>query len=60
MFGHVERMDEYRMTRRVLMAEVSAERVRGRPRIGWMNGVKATLIPQQRNDGGSCATMHER
>ena len=28
-FGHVERMDEYRMASRVLMAEVSGERVRG-------------------------------
>ena len=26
-FGHVERMDEYRTTRRVLMAKVSGERV---------------------------------
>ena len=26
-FGHVGRMDEYRMARRVLMAEVSGERV---------------------------------
>ena len=33
-FGHVERMDEYRMVTRVLMAEVS---VRGRPRLGWMD-----------------------
>ena len=39
-FGHVERMDEYRMDRRVLMAEVSGGRVRGRPRLSWMNGVK--------------------
>ena len=30
--GHVERMDDYRMARRVLMAEVSGGRVRGRPR----------------------------
>ena len=29
-FGHVERMDDYRMARRVLMAEVSGRRVRGR------------------------------
>ena len=35
-FGHVERTDEYRMARRVLMAEVSGRRVRGRPRLGWM------------------------
>ena len=42
-FGHVERMDEYRMARRVLMAEVSRGRVRGRPRLGWMDGVKVAL-----------------
>ena len=32
-FGHVERMDEYRMARRMLMAEVRGGRVRGRPRL---------------------------
>ena len=42
-FGHVERMDEYSMTRMVLMAEVSGGRVRGRPRLGWMDGVKVAL-----------------
>ena len=42
-FGHVERMDEYRMARRMLMAEVSGRRVRGRPRLGWMDGVKVAL-----------------
>ena len=42
-FGHVERMDEYRMARRVLMAEVSGGRVRGIPRLGWMDGVKVAL-----------------
>ena len=31
------------MTRRVLMAEVSGGRVRGRPRLGWMDGVKVDL-----------------
>ena len=36
-------MDEYRMARRVLMAEVSGVRVRGRPRVGWMDGVKVAL-----------------
>ena len=39
-FGHVERMDDNRMARRVLMAKVSGGRVRGRPRLGWMDGVK--------------------
>ena len=36
-------MDEYRMARKVLMAEVSGGRVRGRPRLGWMDGVKMAL-----------------
>ena len=42
-FGHLERMDEYRMVRRVLRAEVSGGRVRGRPRLGWMDGMKVAL-----------------
>ena len=42
-FGHLEGMDEYRMTRRVLKAEVSKRRVRCRPRLGWMDGVKVAL-----------------
>ena len=42
-FGDVERMDEYRMARGVLMAEVSGGRVRRRPRLGWMDGVKLAL-----------------
>ena len=35
--------DEYRMARRVLMAEISGGRVRGRPRLGWMDSVKVAL-----------------
>ena len=42
-FGHVERMDDYSMARRVLMAKVSGGRVRGRLRLGWMDGVKVAL-----------------
>ena len=51
-------MDDYRIARRVLMAEVSGGRVRRRPRLGWMDGVKVAL--GNRNDGGGCATMCER
>ena len=43
-FGHVELMDLYRMARRVLMAEVCGGRVRGRSRLGWMDGVKMALF----------------
>ena len=45
-FGHVERMDEHRIAKRVLMAELSEGRVRGGlgpPREGGLG--------QQRNDG---------
>ena len=31
------------MARRVSMAEVSGGEVRGRPRLGWMDGVKVAL-----------------
>ena len=31
------------MTRRVLMAEVNGKLVSGRPREGWMDGVKVAL-----------------
>ena len=40
---HVERMDDCRMARRVLIAKVSGGRVRGTPRLGWMDGVKVAL-----------------
>ena len=36
-------MDDYRMARRVLMVEVRRERVRGRPRLSWMDGMNVAL-----------------
>ena len=58
-FGHVERMDDYRLARRVLMAEVSGgtgTRVTKVRLDGWCEGG----LRQQRNDGGGCATMCKR
>ena len=43
-FGHVKRMDQYRMARRVLVAEVRGGRIRGRPRLGWMDDVKVAMV----------------
>ena len=43
-FGHVQRMDEYHVARRVLMADVILGRVRGRPRLSWMDCVKKALL----------------
>ena len=42
-FRHVERMDEYRLARRVMVAEVSGGLVQGRPRLGWMDGVMVAV-----------------
>ena len=42
-FTHVERMDQHRMARRVMMAEVSGGWAQERPRLGWMDGVKVAL-----------------
>ena len=39
-FGHVERMEENRMVKRVMEAEVGGRRPRGRPKFGWMDGVR--------------------
>ena len=41
--GHVERMEEIHMARRVLEAEVSGGLVRGGPRVGWIDGLKVAL-----------------
>ena len=43
-FGHVERMDEYCIVRRLLIADVSGWRVRYRPRLGWTDGVTVALV----------------
>ena len=51
-FGYVEKMDDYRMASRMMMAEVSVGLVRGRLRLGWMDGVKVCGLWQQRNDSG--------
>ena len=47
-FGHVERMNECRMACNVLMG---GGRVRGRPRLGWMDWCEGDLL-QQSNEGG--------
>ena len=39
----MDRIDEGRLARRVMKAEVNGGRGRGRPRYGWMEGVKVAL-----------------
>ena len=56
-FGHVERMDEYRMARRVLMAEIEGRCTRETEvRLnGWCEGG----LGLQKNDGGGCASIRK-
>ena len=42
-FGHVERMDGERMAKRIYDSGVEGGRGRGRPIMGWMEGVKKAL-----------------
>ena len=42
-FGHVERMDNECLLKRVMNASVNGRGARGRPRLGWMDGVKRAL-----------------
>merc|ERR1712002_1280818 len=42
-FGHVERMGNERLVKRVYDSEVRGVRRMGRPRKSWMNGVNETL-----------------
>ena len=35
-FGHVERMDNERLLKKVMNAKVDGRSTRGRPRFGWM------------------------
>ena len=42
-FGHVERMDNERLLKKVMSAKVDGRSARGKPRFGWMDGVKSAL-----------------
>ena len=42
-FGHVERMEDDRLAKKVHESEMQGPRCRGRPRKGWMDGVKEVL-----------------
>ena len=42
-YGHVKRMNEERLVKRVWTAEARGKRPRGRPEKRWMDGVKKAL-----------------
>ena len=42
-YGHIERMDDNRLTKRIYKANARGVRVRGRPKMAWMDGVKRAV-----------------
>ena len=42
-YGHMERMNDGRMTKRVMNSEAEGTRSRGRPKLEWMDGVTRSL-----------------
>ena len=42
-FGHVERMDNELVLKKVINEKVDGRSARGRPRFGWVDGVKGAL-----------------
>ena len=48
------------MARRVLMAEVSGGRVRGIPRLGWMDGVKVAVGNREMTVEAECQCGKDR
>ena len=42
-FGHMERMDDDRLVKRIVKSEVQGARPRGRPTLGWKDSVKRAL-----------------
>ena len=42
-FGCVERMDEECVAKKGMISNVEGNRCRGRPRVGWMDGVRMAL-----------------
>ncbi len=50
-FGHMERMEEGKMTRRVYMSETEGGNVRGRPPVKWRDRVQEYV--RERGEGSS-------
>ncbi len=48
-FGHMERMEEDKMTRRVYMSETEGRNVRGRPPVKWRDRVQEYV--RERGEG---------
>ena len=59
-FGHVERMGDERMAKRVYESDVRGVRRRGRPRKCWMDGVKEVLARKGLNIQEAKVSIQDR
>ena len=59
-FGHVERMGDERMAKRVYKSAVRSARRRGRPRKCWMDGVKEVLTRKGLNIQEAKVSVQDR
>ena len=59
-FGHVERMGDERMAKRVYESDVRGVRRRGRPRKCWMDGVKEVLARKGLNIQEAKVSVQDR
>ena len=59
-FGHVERMDEERLMRRVYQSDGEGTKRRGRPRKGWLDGVLNVLNEKVLNIQRARECVHDR
>ena len=59
-FGHVERMGNDRMAKRVYESDIRGTRRRGRPRKSWLNGVREILGRKGLNIQEAKVSVHDR
>ena len=59
-FGHVERMGEERLLKRVYRANVEGNRGRGRPQRRWRDEVKGLLLGRGLNEREGMRLARER
>ncbi len=55
-FGHMERMEESKMTRRVYVSEIEGGNVRGRPPVKWRDRVQEYV---RERSGGSLRNLEQ-
>ena len=58
--GHVERMEDDRLAKKVYESEMQGPRCRGRPRRGWMDGVKGELSKRSLTIQEAKECVHDR